>query len=71
MNNQLNENLTEIETTHTPLTIEQRLMDLYRDNKRTYVNANVDVIYLEVLNIPTVITLSCLKQKSQIISSCY
>ena len=38
------------------LTIEQRLMD---------------VIYLEVLNIPTVISLSCLKQKSQIISSCY
>ena len=28
MNNQLNENLTEIETTHTPLTIEQRLMDM-------------------------------------------
>ena len=37
MNNQLNENLTEIETTHTPLTFEQRLMDLYRDNKRTSV----------------------------------
>ena len=37
MYNQLHENLTEIETTHTPLTIEQRLMDLYRDNKRTYV----------------------------------
>ena len=37
MNNQLNENLTESETTYKPLTIEDRLTDLYRDNKRTYV----------------------------------
>ena len=37
MYNQLNENLTESETTYKPLTVEQRLMDLYRDNKRTYV----------------------------------
>ena len=37
MYNQLKENLTESETTYKPLTIEKRLMDLYRDNKRTYV----------------------------------
>ena len=37
MYNQLNENLTESETTYKPLTIEKRLMDSYRDNKRTYV----------------------------------
>ena len=37
MYNQLNENLTESETKYKPLTIEKRLMDLYRDKKRTNV----------------------------------
>ena len=37
MNNQLNENLTESETTYKPLTIEDRLKYLNRDNKRTHV----------------------------------
>ena len=37
MYNQLHENLTERETKYKPLTIEERLMSLYRDNERTYV----------------------------------
>ena len=37
MYNQLNENLTKSETKYEPLTIEDRLKDLYRDNKRTFV----------------------------------
>ena len=37
MNNQLQENLSESETKYKPLTIEERLMSLYRGNKRTYV----------------------------------
>ena len=37
MYNQLNENLAESETKYKQLTIEERLMDLYRENKRTYV----------------------------------
>ena len=37
MNNQVHENLTESETKYKPLTIEERVMDLYRDNKRTCV----------------------------------
>ena len=37
MNNQLNENLTESETTYKPLRIEDRLKYLNRDNKRTHV----------------------------------
>ena len=37
MYNQLNENLTESETTYEPLTIEDRLKYLNKDNKRTHV----------------------------------
>ena len=37
MNNQLNENLIENKTTYKPLTIENRLKYLNRDNKRTHV----------------------------------
>ena len=37
MYNQLHENLTESEPKYKPLTVEERLMSLYRDNERTYV----------------------------------
>ena len=37
MNNQLNESLTESETTFKPITLVERLRDLNRDNKRTHV----------------------------------
>ena len=37
MHNQLNENLTQRETTYKPLTMEDRFKYLNKDNKRTYV----------------------------------
>ena len=37
MYSQLNEHLTENETKYTPLSIDDRLKDLYKDNKRAYV----------------------------------
>ena len=58
MYNQLNDNLTESETKYKPVAIEDRLKDLYKDNKRTYVKCQCGCFIIRSIRVSLTILIT-------------